>query len=352
MHLPYSSVTVLSWTYNGSNIEVVDNFNYLGVVFKYTGSFVTNRETLAGKGLKAMNVLLNNIKHFNIKPSLALQLFDAFVGATLNYSCEIWNFCNFRDIERVHLKFCKLLLNVKASTSSMGVYGELGRYPLYIVSLSRIVKFWCKIIMSDNIIIKELYQCLINSSNTRNNWAFSVKSLLDNYGFSYVWNNPLSVDLKKFHILFKSTVLDVFKQTWFNCIGNSNPLKNYMYFKLNFGFESYLDFLPGKLRVALTRLRLSSHQLHIETGRYAQNRIERAQRYCILCDGKDIEDEFHFVLICPIFKSLRTKYIKPFYHRRPSVMKFIQLMCLENENIVRNTSKYLHEAFALRQSLS
>ena len=28
-----------NWTYNNQEIEIVDEFNYLGTIFKYTGSF-------------------------------------------------------------------------------------------------------------------------------------------------------------------------------------------------------------------------------------------------------------------------------------------------------------------------
>ena len=35
--------------------------------------------------------------------------------------------------------------------------------------------------------------------------------MLDDYGFSYVWNYPASVDLNKFHMIFKERALDVFK---------------------------------------------------------------------------------------------------------------------------------------------
>ena len=49
-----------SWTFKNENIEVVNDFNYLGIVFNYTGTFILNQETLAGKGLKALNVLLAN----------------------------------------------------------------------------------------------------------------------------------------------------------------------------------------------------------------------------------------------------------------------------------------------------
>ena len=59
------------------------------------------------KGLKAFNVRLYNTKRFNFKPSVLYQLFDAFVGSTLNYACEIWGFGESKCIERIHLKFCK-----------------------------------------------------------------------------------------------------------------------------------------------------------------------------------------------------------------------------------------------------
>ena len=51
-----------SWAYNGTPLEVVNNFNYLGTVFNYTETFVLNQETLVGKGLKALNCLLYNLK--------------------------------------------------------------------------------------------------------------------------------------------------------------------------------------------------------------------------------------------------------------------------------------------------
>ena len=78
---------------------------YLGTVFNYTGTFVLNQETIAGKGLKALNVLLNNTKHYKFKPSALCQLFDSFVSSILNYGCEIWGYTKSKELERIHLKF-------------------------------------------------------------------------------------------------------------------------------------------------------------------------------------------------------------------------------------------------------
>jgi len=69
--------------HSGSDIEGVDDFNYLGAVFHYTGNVNVNQEYLVGKALKAMNFLLNKCSEFDIKPKLLCQLFDTFVGSIL-----------------------------------------------------------------------------------------------------------------------------------------------------------------------------------------------------------------------------------------------------------------------------
>ena len=41
---------------------VVDNFNYLATIFNYTSNFSLNQEYIAGKALKALNILMYNCK--------------------------------------------------------------------------------------------------------------------------------------------------------------------------------------------------------------------------------------------------------------------------------------------------
>jgi hypothetical protein len=62
------------------------------------------------------------------KPSSGsiLDIFDKTVKPILLYGCETWGFGKNDINERVHLKFCKLLLHVKTSTPNFMVYGELG----------------------------------------------------------------------------------------------------------------------------------------------------------------------------------------------------------------------------------
>ena len=145
-----------TWSYNGELLETIDSFNYLGIIFNYTGKFNMNREHLCGKALKALNVFINYCKKFDLKPSILFQLFDSFVGSIVSYACEIWGIAKAPEIERIHLKFCKYILKVNKSTPNIAVYGELGRYPLYINRFVRIIKYWLKVKYSENIFIKTM----------------------------------------------------------------------------------------------------------------------------------------------------------------------------------------------------
>ncbi len=125
----------------------------------------------------------------------------------------------------------------------------------------------------------------------------------------------------------------------------------YRHIKITFEFESYLNTVNNfQLRRCLTRIRLGSHGLRIETGRYGRNRIERNQRVCPLCDSGDIEDAYHFIIVCPCLNHIRSKYIATFYRRRPSVFKFTSLLSTYHKKTLVNLCKYLKESFEFRKS--
>jgi len=142
-----------------------------------------------------------------------VKLFDAFVGSILSYSSEVWGYTKSKEKERVHLKFCKRILNIRMNSCSIGVYGELARYHLYIQRYHRIIKYRCTFRQSNNIILIKLYDsgltdCLLGHTN----WVSNVKTLLDDYGFSNVFTTVNSDVLQTFPLLLKQRVIDCFVQ--------------------------------------------------------------------------------------------------------------------------------------------
>ncbi len=70
----------------------------------------------------------------------------------------------------------------------MAVYGELGRYPLYINRYFRVIKYWFKLLTTSNCILKAIYELLLSQCNNGvKNLMFYVKNVLFIYGFGYVW---------------------------------------------------------------------------------------------------------------------------------------------------------------------
>ena len=105
------------------------------------------------RGTQAMYELLKRGRLHNLSIQCQLELFDSMIKPIILYGCEIWGFGNNEIFERIHLKFCKLLLHLKTSTPDYMVYGELGRYPICINIKVRMIKFWCKLIMGKQVSI-------------------------------------------------------------------------------------------------------------------------------------------------------------------------------------------------------
>ena len=194
----------LHWYYDGKEIEIVNTFNYLGVIFSCGGSFMQNAKYLADKALKAMHSLFDITKDVDTPVNIMLQLFDSLVVSILNYGCESWGFLHAESIERIHRKFLKYILNVKTSTNNYGVYKELGRYHLSIERHMRIVKYWFKLInISDsNCILNAVYNSMLldlTRTPRQKSWLNKVKNLLDRNGFSEIWYFPHSLKKRCFY---------------------------------------------------------------------------------------------------------------------------------------------------------
>ena len=94
-------------------------------------------------------------------------------------------------------------------------------------------------------------------------------------------------------------------ELWSSNINKSSKLNWYRLFKNNFSLqtETYLNCINNcKFRNALCKFRLSAHGLEKETGRYNATPLEQI---CKFCTSPHVENEYHFLLVCPIHTQLR-----------------------------------------------
>ena len=125
----------------------------------------------------------------------------------------------------------------------------------------------------------------------------------------------------------------------------SNGVLKVLYMHIK--FEFYLEnILSKKWRVMLAKLKISSHFLRIETFSYGRDRIDRQDHICTLC-SMELEDKYHFIIMCPLYQDIRTQYIKKYYYIKPSMVKFVTLFESPNKAILVGLSKFI--SFAMKR---
>ena len=342
----------VSFTYKKEKLEIVNNFKYLGMVFTVGGSFNTTYEALHGQALKAIFRLKGYMVKFpNMSLSHTLDLFDKLIEPILCYGSEVWGMNEANKLETIHMQFCKKILGVKCQTQNSFIYGELGRHPLKLRRLVRVIKYWFKIISSsEEKYVKLVYKMMLSDLENRPEqkyWAKSIKTLLENIGFYHAWLNQGVGNVEVFLSLFKQRIQDNYLQLWNNDLENSSRARTYRLY-CNFRYQPYFDIIkPQKVRIAVSRFRLSAHRLGVESGRWHKPAsIPYNERKCRLCDS--LEDEFHFLLECPLYSDLRKLYIKKYYWCHPNIIKFTELLSSENENVVRKLGLFIYKSFEER----
>ena len=333
----------LSFSYDNLNLEIVKNLNYLGIIFTRTGNFSLTKKHLADKALKAMYEVLKMGRMYKLSIKCLLDLFDKMIKPILLYGCEVLGFSNNDILEKIHLKFCKILLNLKTSTPSYMVYGELGRYPIYIYIKIRTVCYWARLIVGKQTKYSNILYRLCRQLNENHNMQFSlilfVKQIFNECGFPNIWETELFDNVDYLKCVIKQRSEDQFLQNWNSLVQNSPKAINYKTFKTKFKYEEYLNILEIKDAILLCRFRTTNNKLPIETGRW-QN-IPRENRKCILCNRSQIGDEYHYIFECIYFNQKRKQSLLNYFINRHNIIKFSELMSSKRKPILKKLCHFI-----------
>ena len=141
---------------------------------------------------------------------------------------------------------------------------------------------------------------------------------------------------------------------------SGNKLRTYCLVKQNHRQEPYLQTIGNtKISANISKLRMGSHCLNIETGRFVKpKKIPADQRFCPKCPTL-VEDEIHFLTECSLYRDLRNKLFRSIdapenFFSMPNKDQFKYLL-----NFTLNNSReaavglchYTNRAFARRKKL-
>ena len=286
---------------------------------------------------------------------IAFNIFDKCILPILLYGSEIWGHTYSDIIEQVHVSFCKKVIGVGSKTSNVAVLGECGRHPLYIFYYKKCIAYWLKLLtMPDNRYAKSCYIMLKKLDEVgKVTWVTHVRNLLYRFGFGFVWLSQTVGNKNLFLLEFMQRVKDISCQNWCSDVVNSCKLRTYYQFKSMLEPEKYLSCLSlRKHIVSLSKFRCSNHDLAVESGRYKN--IDVSDRICELCNLNGIiaiEDEYHFLLICPSYKNLRNNLIPIVFRQYPTFEKFIQLMKTDSVLMMKNIAIFINKSMEKRKEL-
>ena len=171
--------------------------------------------------------------------------------------------------------------------------------------------------------------------NGHYNWVSDVIQIMNK-------NNIKEINVSKSDISHK--LKDKFKRDLLDhnkSYQEEKKLRTYAQFKHVIKFEPYLNMVKNiKHRITLTKFRLRAHDLKTVKGRYNNKPIKAEERYCKFCKSNNnltVEDEFHFLMICPLYqinRDLMMKQVREFFPNLTQInlkQQFVWFMSQENE---------------------
>ena len=206
-------------------------------------------------------------------------------------------------------KDCKYALGVRSSTTTDAVYAEIGRVSLSMPKACYHSIFFTRLSSLDSqCYARKAFSMLITDvGNGHDNWVSHARDFRVRYEIQN--SDTRSIIKTKVNKYFE---LEVFRRLNEHITGN-RELSLYASFKTIFKFESYLDYIQDfTARCTLAKLRMSAHNLQIETGRFSKNKTPRDERfwpYCKTLNTLAVEDEIHFLLTCSLFNEERKRFL-------------------------------------------
>jgi hypothetical protein len=143
----------------------------------------------------------------------------------------------------------------------------------------------------------------------------------------------------------------------------SSKLRTYCLFKTTFEIENYLFIYNKNHRQALSRFRLSAHNLEIEKGRWRRILVNGRwrsivipveERFCLFCSNNDVESEHHVLMSCNKYLNLR---LELFNHARQYIenfdtldkaTRFVSILQITDSSLQQQLGKYIYLIFKRR----
>ena len=283
------------------------------------------------------------------------SLFDSLITPVATYGSPLWlpfnipvnctenktrliSFWEKFKCETINQKCAKIALSVNKKSPRLAVLGELGRYPLFLQSLAQCLNYKLSLFSrkNSNVLVGNTIREMEGLCKMRcDNWLSRVEQIANLFNipktifFNKSSGRRILKSLKSSFDIHFLNKINEFKGSNLDNLDH-NKLRTYKTIKSSFTRELYIDLVRNRnQRCFLSRLRVSSHNLHIELGRHTRPVTPAGERFCKYCSLQPppcptcpasscqctavslsaqpaaVDCEFHFLAQCPVFDAAR-----------------------------------------------
>ena len=245
-----------------------------------------------------------------------------------------------------HTQFLKRAVGCNFHSSNIMTRGELGVRPLVTDVNIRVTTYIKNILERQDATVYSALEFERDNEVEPNFFRYANK--FNATADDIIFTKPK----RKIKIMFQND----YDRYWKVKIMESPKAISYCKFKHNASLEKYMYTIKNvRHKIALTRLRLSNHNLRIETGRHLRPKLPRQERKCFICID-EIENELHFVVKCPLYSSERKELYKALMHNSKyfdsltsDEQKLMFIMTNEDNDVMAKLAKFVFNSMQIRE---
>jgi exonuclease III len=280
------------WTFGGEEIEVVNNYKYLGLNLSPTLSLESHFIDQGTKARFALNSLSNVVYSDSTKLQDKILFFKAVSRSILCYSAQVWGYAKFGRVEAVLKFFIKRVFSLPVNTPDYIVYLETGQLPVFLFTLRLHLSYinrcynlpisrYPKIFM-EQIFSKKLY------------WYQEWVAISNHYGVPLEYFSLQNLRIEDILTVIKGRMEDSFRDMRMNS-GSRSIYKE---------LQLSVNYLNSEEHFQLVKWMMKARTELIYLNKYS---FTSTSKDCSLCNLAEEEDIVHFIARCPILTEIRIK---------------------------------------------
>lgn len=287
-------------------LDICNSYRYLGLEISEFMDLATSVNTLSSASSRAYGALLaksNQVGGFNY--ATYTKLYTNCVVPVMDYASGIWGIKRYNSPDIVQRKVMRYFLGTNKYTAIPALEGDMGWFPPYIRHQVETVRLFQRLSrMPPTRLTNRIFMWDIAQPH---GWSREVVDLIRASGFDGdlhdLPGDTMLVDTVRSHLETN------YLTSWTADMNAMPKLRTYKLLKTTFGVEDYVRCPMHKsLRSAIARIRMGVFPLRIETGRWRGLPLE--ERLCTNCDMNEVENEKHFLCVCPRHTNLRQGLIR------------------------------------------